>query len=445
MMDVVSRFQRYMHETLDIGVDDSVLLAVSGGRDSMLMAYLFLKTGYPCVLAHCNFHLREGDADLDEHLVREFAVKNNAPFFVHHFQTEDYARKQGLSTQMAARELRYAWFEELRVQENMKWVAVAQHQNDHVETTLLNLTRGTGLQGLQGILPKRGHIIRPLLFLTSAEITGMVQELKIPFRDDLSNFSAKYARNKIRLEIIPKFREISPGFDEIMRENIVHFQETYELLQSFITPIREELFVSDGAFVRITKAKLERYIHRLPLLYELFKPYGFSKNILADVQLNWTGASGKRFHSSQYELLLDRHDVWLTARGEKRPIADVMEIQKESYLFSFANKTFEVSIQDDTSILPSKNIFQVDLGKLQFPLKLRFWEEGDYFYPLGMKGKKKKISDYFVQEKIGLYDKRNIPILVNGNGDIIGIVNHRLDNRYRITKSTKKVFTLVCK
>lgn len=443
-MDLINRFQHYMQETLNIGVKEKVLLAVSGGRDSMLLAYLFLKAGYPCVLAHCNFHLREGDADLDEQLVRDFATQHNTPFFVRHFQTDDYARVHGISTQMAARKLRYAWFEELRTQENANWIAIAQHQNDHIETALLNLTRGTGLQGLQGIRPKREFIIRPLLFLTSTEITACVQELKIPFRDDLTNFSAKYARNKMRLEIIPKFREINPKFDEVMLENITHFQETYDLLQSFITPIRRELFVSEGSLVRIMKVKLQRYIHQLPLLYELFKPYGFSKNVLADVQLNWTGESGKRFHSPGYELLLDRRDIWLKAHSEKKQVADV-NMQDDMSILSFANRTFEASLQDDTSIKPSKDILQADFEKLQFPLKLRFWEEGDYFYPLGMKGKRKKVSDYFIQEKIGLYDKQNVPILVNGNGEIIWIVNYRLDNRYRITKNTKKVFTLVCK
>lgn len=444
-MDIVRRFQRYMHETLDIGVEERLLLAVSGGRDSMLMAYLFLKAGYRFVIAHCNFHLRVGDADLDEQLVTDFARQHKVPFFVRHFDTEDYARKEGISTQMAARTLRYAWFEALRMQENAKWIAIAQHQNDHVETALLNLARGTGLQGLQGILPKRGQLIRPLLFLTSEEITVSVQALQIPFRDDLSNFSTKYARNKVRLEIIPKFREISPEFDDIMGRNITHFQEAYDLLQSFIVPIREELFSSEGSLVQITKSKLEPYIHRLPLLYELFKPYGFSKNVLTDLQGHWNGESGKRFHSPQYELLLDRDHVCLKARGESQQAADVLKIKEDTAVFVFANKAFEVSIRNDTSILPSNDVLQVDFERLQFPLQLRFWQEGDYFCPLGMGGKKKKVSDYFIQEKIGLYEKGNVPILINGNGDIIWIVGHRLDNRYRLTKSTKKVFTLVCK
>ncbi|TYR38167.1 tRNA lysidine(34) synthetase TilS [Sphingobacterium phlebotomi] len=444
-MDLVHRFQRYMQETLDIRMDDKVLLAVSGGRDSMLMTHLFLATGYSCVIAHCNFHLREVDADLDEQLVREFAAQYKVPFFVRHFQTNDYAEQYSISTQMAARELRYAWFEELRTQQDAQWISVAQHQDDHIETVLLNLTRGTGLQGLQGILPKRGKIIRPLLFLSSEEITACVQEWQIPFRDDQSNFSTKYARNKVRLEIIPKFREITSEFDDIMCENIAHFQEAYDLLQSFVLPIREELFVPERGLIHIKKSKLETYFHRLPLLFELFKPYGFSKNVLADLQMHWNGEPGKLFRSPQYELLLDRDDIWLKAQEEEQQPCGAIEIQADTSVFSFVDKLFEVAIEEDTLIQRSENVLQVDFEKLQFPLTLRFWEERDYFYPIGMGGKRKKVSDYFIQQKIGRYKKKTIPILINGNGDIVWIVDYRADNRYRITKSTKKVFTLVCK
>ncbi|PRD54367.1 tRNA lysidine(34) synthetase TilS [Sphingobacterium gobiense] len=443
-MDLVHRFKGYLQETLGISVDDKVLLAVSGGRDSMLMAHLFLTAGYPCVIAHCNFHLREVDADLDEQLVKEFAEQHKVPFFVRHFQTNDYAEQYGLSTQMAARELRYAWFEELRVRLGAQWIAIAQHQDDHIETVLLNLTRGTGLQGLQGILAKRETIIRPLLFLSSAEITDCVQQLQIPFRDDLSNFSTKYARNKVRLEIIPKFREISPEFDDIMCENIVHFQEAYDLLQSFIVPIRKALFIPVGSLVRISKSKLEPHLHRLPLLFELFKPYGFSKNVLADMRKHWNGEPGKIFCSAQYELLLDREDIWLKVQKGKQD-SPLIEIHVDTVVFSFVDRQFEASIEEDTSLRRAENVLQVDFEKLQFPLILRLWEEGDYFYPLGMEGKRKKVSDYFIQKKIGRYEKNTIPILINGNGDVLWIVNYRADNRYKIMKSTKKVFTLVCK
>jgi len=444
-MNLVHRFQQYIRETLHISADDKVLLAVSGGRDSMLMAHLFITSGYTCIIAHCNFQLREGEAGLDEQLVSTFAQQHEVPFFARHFQTTDYAQQHGLSIQMAARELRYAWFEKLRVQQDARWIAIAQHQDDHIETVLLNLARGTGLLGLQGILPKRGEIIRPLLRFSSEEITTGVQQLQIPFRDDQSNFSTKYARNKVRLEIMPKFREITPEFDGIMRENIVHFQEAYDLLQSFVLPIREELFVLQDNRVRISKQKLEPYIQRLPLLFELFKPYGFSKNVLSDLQEHWRGESGKIFHSPHYELLLDRNDIWLKSKNLVSNTGNLLEIAADSANFAFGDKQFEMCVVEDTSIRQSENVLQVDFEKLMFPLTMRFWQEGDYFYPLGMGGKRQKLSDYFVQQKIGRYDKNTIPILINRNGDVVWIVNYRADNRYRMTESTKKVFTLVCK
>src|SRR5690606_14146920 len=333
-MNLVHRFQQYIRETLYISADDKVLLAVSGGRDSMLMAHLFITSGYTCIIAHCNFQLREGEADLDEQLVGTFAQQHKVPFFARHFQTTDYAQQHGLSIQMSADELRYSWFEKLRVQQDARWIAIAQHQDDHIETVLLNLARGTGLLGLQGILPKRGEIIRPLLRFSSEEITTGVQQLQIPFRDDQSNFSTKYARNKVRLEIMPKFREITPEFDGIMRENIVHFQEAYDLLQSFVLPIREELFVLQDNRVRISKQKLEPYIQRLPLLFELFKPYGFSKTVLSDLQEHWRGESGKIFHSPHYELLLDRNDIWLKSKNLVSNTGNLLEIAADSANFA---------------------------------------------------------------------------------------------------------------
>ncbi len=443
-MNLLGRFEKYVQETLLLAKSDKILLAVSGGRDSMLMTHLFLQAGYDCVLAHCNFGLRGAASDLDEALVREFAEKHALPFFVEHFSTEAYAAAEGISIQMAARDLRYAWFAELREQENAQWIAVAQHQNDHIETALLNLTRGTGLQGLRGILPKRGRIIRPLLFFSSDEVTQAVQTASVPFRDDASNFSAKYARNKLRLEIIPKFREISPDFDRIMLENIAHFQESYALLATFIAPLQTALFERVEDKIAVRKAKLDAYIGNLALLFELFKPCHFPKPILADLQSAWHGDSGKRFQSPTHELLLDREWLWI------RPIHTATQSAQEQLLLSaaenvqFANRIFTMDVTDEQRIIREQNCAQIDYDRLMFPLKLRYWNEGDVFHPLGMNGRK-KLSDFFIQQKVGLYDKKNIPILINGNGEIIWVVGYRLDNRYRITESTKKVFTLVCK
>ncbi len=443
-MDLLRQFQKYLQESLAIAENDRIILAVSGGRDSMLMAYLFIQLGYDCRLAHCNFSLRGADSDADEALVRQFAAQYTVPCFVHRFDTEAYAEEKGISIQMAARDLRYAWFEALRQQENAQWIAIAQHQQDHIETTLINMSRGTGLRGLRGILLKQGLLIRPLLFLSAEQITKHVTAWDIPFRDDQSNFSTKYARNKIRIEVLPKLREVNPDFDAVMLENIANFSETYTLLQSFISPIRDALFRQKGDFVEIEREELEQYLSNTGLLYELFNPYGFSKEVLGDLQRAWDGEPGRRFYSGTHELLLDRRLLLLRPIISAAASEDPILLYEDYSEVSFASHCFQTSLETDKSIDPRADRAKMDYGKLVFPLTLRYWKQGDVFYPLGMKGKQ-KLSDYFVQKKISRFAKEQIPILLNGNGDIIWVVGHRLDNRYRITESTKKVFTLVYK
>lgn len=443
-MDLLRQFQKYLQESLAIAENDRIIVAVSGGRDSMLMAYLCIQLGYDCRLAHCNFSLRGADSDADEALVRQFAAQYAVPCFVQRFDTESYADEKGISIQMAARDLRYAWFEALRQQENAQWIAIAQHQQDHIETTLINMSRGTGLRGLRGILPKQGLLIRPLLFLSAEQITTHVAALGIPFRDDQSNFSTKYARNKIRIEVLPKLREVNPDFDAVMLDNIANFSETYTLLQSFISPIRDSLFRQKADFVEIERAELEQYLSNTGLLYELFNPYGFSKEVLGDLQRAWDGEPGRRFYSGTYELLLDRSSLLLRPiLSELGRIDSISFYESDSKVF-FGAYTFQGSAGEDKSIDPRADRAKIDYTKLVFPLTLRYWRQGDVFYPLGMQGKQ-KLSDYFVQKKISLFEKEQIPILLNGNGDIIWVVGYRLDNRYRITESTKKVFTLVYK
>src|SRR5690606_25853512 len=203
-MSVHERFVRYLEEEIHCQPGDRILLAVSGGKDSVLMAHLFARLAYPIGLAHCNFNLRGVESDADEVLVNRLARQLDVPFYTTAFDTEAYAEAHGVSIQMAARDLRYEWLETIRTSQGYDYIAIAQHQNDHLETLLLNLVRGTGLRGLRGIQPKRGHIIRPLLFLTADEVASEVAKQGLEYRDDVSNFSTKYARNKIRLEVIPK-------------------------------------------------------------------------------------------------------------------------------------------------------------------------------------------------------------------------------------------------
>ncbi|MDR2283751.1 MAG: tRNA lysidine(34) synthetase TilS [Sphingobacterium sp.] len=438
-MNIDVRFERYIEEHKLFTREDKLLVAVSGGRDSMLLLTLLSRYGGEIAVAHCNFELRAAESDKDEQLVREYCKQLGVKLYVQHFDTEAYAQSHKISIQMAARDLRYAWFEELRAKHGYQYSAIAQHKNDHVETVLFNLSRGTGLLGLQGILPKREGIIRPLLFLNSAEVLQAVEQLKVPYRDDQSNFSNKYARNKIRLDIIPEFERLNPDFIQVMDDNIVRFQETQRVLQVFVEQERKRLFLAMGEEEwQISKAAIEGL--DIGLLYFLFEPFGFSKPVLTDLVAAFSAESGRVFRSDSHELLLDRTVLRLRKiEGGSESVALGAEdrgVRWQKYVFS-------VSYPEDFTVVKDPAIALLDYDKLVFPLTVRAWEEGDVFQPLGMNGKK-KISDFFIQRKVSLFDKKKIPIWLNGNGEVLWITNYQIDDRYKITENTQKVLKLDC-
>lgn len=438
-MDVDVRFRVYVEDYKLFTREDKVLVAVSGGRDSMLLLTLLHRYGMELELAHCNFQLRDVESDGDEELVLSYAALLGVKVHVRRFDTTSYAEKHRISIQMAARELRYDWFEKVRKERACKYIAIAQHKNDHIETVLLNLSRGTGLLGMQGILPKRDKILRPLLFLSSAEVLEAVQTLGIPYRDDSSNFSNKYARNKIRLDIIPHFEQLSADFVDIMNDNILRFQESQRVLQYFVEQKRKELLVKIGPDDwEIAKESIRGL--DLALLYFLFEPFGFSKNVLADLVQSLDKESGRIFESDRYQLLLDRTVLRLRHNHYEQEVA---QLNADQDILVWRNYRFTVSTSPDLSIDRDVSVALLDYDKLVFPLKVRSWQEGDSFQPLGMEGKK-KVSDFLIQKKINLFDKRAVPIWLNGNGELIWIANYQIDNRYKITENTQKVLKLVC-
>ncbi len=465
-MDAKTKFSHFLTKNELLNHSEKVLLAVSGGKDSMLMLHLMHDLGFQIGIAHCNFQLRGKESDLDEELVRNFALQHQIPFHVIHFDTEEYADEHKISIQMAARELRYEWFEQLRTEFGYVKIAIAQHLNDHIETSLFNLSRSTGLKGLLGISIQRGHLIRPLMCFTGAEVEQTVKDLQIPYRDDQSNFSSKYARNKIRLEIIPKFKEIQPDFEQIFLENIQHFEESYQFIQRIVSDRRRELFRKEDKYVYIQRADLSQYLSDAYFLFELFKPYGFLKSILEEMIAVWDKPMGQVFESSDHELLMDRDQLIIRRRRTLEKGQEVLILEEdvskhlsagESVSFPFLDSYLTIRCLRDLGIADpklsklntninenAKSEIQIDADLLQFPLTLRFKEQGDYFIPLGMTGRK-KLSDFFIQEKVNRFEKEEIPILVNGNGEIIWVVGMRLDNRYKVTENTKKVLTLVFK
>jgi tRNA(Ile)-lysidine synthase len=418
---------------------DRVLLAVSGGRDSVLMARMFKLAGYNFGIAHCNFQLRGKEADEDELFTKNLAAELGVEFFKTKFDTKEFASKKHISIQMAARDLRYQWLEEIRESNNYQYIALAHHQNDVIETMLLNLTRGTGIAGLHGILAKKDKIIRPMLFMNREEIDAMPP---FPFKEDSSNISSKYARNKIRLEVIPILKQLNPSLEQTFEGNRKRFEELEILLKLRVEEIRTELFkkLSDNEF-EINLPKLKNLIPQNTLLYELFNPYGFSEAVLSDLSKSWNGESGKVFRSTSHELLIDRGRILLSSIKERSINSLHIDYQTRECIWN--TKHFSIRRSDIESFRLNINstVAQLDNDLLIFPLKMRSWQHGDFFQPLGLKVKK-KLSDFFIEQKISLNHKKDIAILENGNGDIIWISGLRISEAYKISPNTKKVFIL---
>jgi tRNA(Ile)-lysidine synthase len=428
-------FAEYIRQNAMFGTGHKILLAVSGGKDSVLMVHFFKKAGFNFGIAHCNFGLRGGESQRDEHFVRTLAAIMDVPLYVTHFETKTYAASHKISTQMAARDLRYAWFEELRVNENFDFIAVAHHQDDAIETVLLNLVRGTGIAGLHGILPKRDHLIRPLLFLSRKEIDALISSHSIDYVEDSSNLSAHYSRNKLRLDVIPVLKEINPKLEETFARNIERFADTELVLQQRIAQLREDIFEErlNGVYLPIEKINVLRP-QRL-LVCELLKPYGFTEMVAEELLASLDKQSGTSFYSSTHRITIDRAELILSKLNEQQ--GNLM-VHRSDTTVQLGRQLIEITYTEQVIFENNVHKAFVDLDQMIFPLILRTWQEGDRFMPLGMKNYK-KLSDFFIDQKVPLPEKENIPILVNGNGEIVWVTGLRQDNRYKVTATTKKV------
>ncbi|MDQ8003682.1 MAG: tRNA lysidine(34) synthetase TilS [Pedobacter sp.] len=428
--DYISKYQLFT-ET------DHILLAVSGGKDSVLMAQLFKLAGFHFSIAHCNFNLRADEAMRDQAFVKLLAEEMEVPFHVVHFDTKAFAKEHGVSTQMAARQLRYEWFEEIRSQHNYQAIAVAQHQNDAIETVLLNLVRGTGISGLHGILPKRGSIIRPLLFLSRQQIDDLIAENNLPFVEDSSNLSSKYARNNIRLNVVPHLREINPNLEDTFSQNMLRFAETETLVQQVVAQTRERMVKQENGFVALELADINALNPQKLLLYELLKPFSFTDKLVDEILLSLDKQSGISFYSTTHRATINR-DRLLISDVNKPSKNELKYLHGEGSLAIDDIQTLSLRFSESINFISDKNYAYVDANSLIFPLILRFKEDGDRFKPLGMKSFK-KLSDFFIDEKVPLPQKNKVPLLINGNGEVIWVVGMRQDERYKVATTTKKV------
>ena len=426
-----------------------ILAAVSGGIDSMVMLHLLHDAGVNPTVAHCNFGLRGDESNLDDVFVKTEADRLGIQCRTKRFDTAAYAVQNSLSTQMAARELRYRWFHELAAGEGFDAIAIAHHRDDRIETLFINLARGTGIQGLTGIRPANGKIIRPLLFASRNEIEVYANTNGVAFREDSSNTTDRYARNYIRHHVIPGLEKFFPGIRQTIERNMEHFSEVELFCNESVKRFKDQVITAKDDSICIDLQGLFKSPSPPALIYEILKPFGFPSAIAAEIlherrkDIKSCVSSGKQFFSDTHRLVYDRQSLILQKLENEPP---------QEYLIDRHTSNMEVPIRlkiekfdryagftPDTS----PNIACLDADKLQFPLLLRKWKHGDKFCPLGMKNMK-KLSDFFIDAKLSLVEKEQRWILVSG-GQTVWIVGLRIDDRFKITKKTKTVLEAVLK
>ena len=439
----VERFRKYVSSNELFTEGDRILLAVSGGVDSMVMLSLFTECGYDVGVAHCNFCLRGVESDEDEILVAEEAQKRGVACYNRRFDTLGEMERTGDSMEMAARRLRYEWFDELCAEHGYSVVAVAHHMADSIETFVINLLRGTGLRGLTGITTRRNNIIRPLMFATRKEITEYAVAQHIPYREDSSNRSTKYLRNKIRLGLVPMIREINPKFTSLMRGNIAHLADAQLFLNYAVDQIRQTVVEErDG----IHYLHLERLGEKTPqgfVAYEILNAtYGFKSDVVNALMRAYRGGlTGKRFYSKEWVAYLERGEIAITPISDDDDCEIVVNVDD---LRSFCGNSVlyyeHTDIDQVKTFGVPENMAQLDADTLQYPLRLRRWRKGDWFVPFGMSGRK-KVGDFLTDAKVSAPERKRQFVLLSGE-DIVWIVGRRIDDRFALTSKSENVLKI---
>jgi tRNA(Ile)-lysidine synthase len=433
-----THFVNYIEKHQLFDPKEKILLAVSGGIDSMVMAHLFYRNGAAIGIAHCNFNLRDEESDGDELFVKEWAAARQIIFHCERFDTKNYASKHKLSTQMAARELRYEWFKHIIKAFGYQKIAIAHHADDNIETVLINLTRGTGLKGICGIAPRNGNIIRPLLFATREEIVGYAGENHILFREDHTNASTDYARNRIRHQVVPQLKLLNPSLAETFLHNSDHFSQAYKALNETLTHDQKKWCTQHLHEWHINIPELHKSKMPELFLFEFLQHFGFNSTQITDIYKSLDKQSGKRFFSEKHGLLKDRDVLIVFPKDDKKEILPI-EIHQDDITIDYPGSLNIEYLKNNSqfNIPAGRHVECFDADTLHFPLILRSWQHGDTFIPLGMKGRK-KVSDFFIDNKLPAHIKEQQLVLVSGD-DIIWLVGHRIDDRYKLTPQTRTI------
>jgi tRNA(Ile)-lysidine synthase len=424
------KFQNHLNSNFTQLKDKKLLLAVSGGLDSMVLMHLFQELNYSIGIAHCNFQLRAKESDEDENFVKLQAEKLQIPIFSTRFETEKFANDNKLSIQLAARKLRYDWFYQLLEEENYDYLLTAHHLDDQLETFLINLSRGTGIEGLTGIPATNDKIMRPLLPFSREEILAFAEENSLSWREDSSNASTKYLRNKIRHEVIPILKTLNPNFLPTFENTLEHLNQANALVND-AAKMQFDLVVKQLDDQNIFDIpKLLELPNYKAYLYQWLKDFGFTawNDIYDLVYAN----SGKQIFSETHVLLKDRNSLLLFEKREKHN-AEIYFVKDFESKVNIPLKLSFCKVANISNV--NANCIFVDENQLKLPLVIRKWQEGDVFYPAGMIGKK-KLSKFFKDEKYSLFDKQNQWLLCS-NDEIVWVIGKRADQRFLTNENTK--------
>ncbi len=439
-MIMYQRFVDFIQTNQLFSRHDRILAAVSGGVDSVVMMHLLLQAGYQTGIAHCNFQLRGKESDEEQQFVRQLAAYHKLPFYSRNFDTQNYASENKLSIQIAARQLRYGWLNELRGQYHYHVIALGHNKDDLAETFFINITRGTGLKGITGIKARNDHIVRPLLFADRKEIYQFSREFDLDFREDSSNLTDKYLRNRIRHHILPEFQRYNPRFLDTLWENTERFREAYAFYEQAIEQKKSELLFTQGYDAYIDVDKLSRTDEKRTVLFEILRHYNFSRETILEIVANLDAEPGKIYYTSSHRLIIDRKYLIVTDKqleDSRRYYIDESTRRIDEPLslgFKFIESAIHYHIPKDPAIAA------VDCEKVKFPLILRKWQDGDYFKPFGF-DHHKKLSDYFTDRKYSLLDKERTWVLASAE-KIVWIVGDRPDDRFKIDQDTAHILEI---